>query len=485
MDNKRRKLHHIEVMDKKTSFLSMNSDCIDKIFEWLELNDICSMSETCKQLKILTSDYFQRKYKNKLSRGMHIIAVKGIIELRPNERYVKSFSRCFDSVIVNVDARVCTNINLSKTDLPLFIRENCGEYMSSIRFQTMFLSQTFGNSIMSVLKNVETVVFSDCDIEGTYHQILKYCPNLKYLTVEEMYGNKIEQLLLETFPKLEHFDCVYYGRVSITDNLKIFLRKHQNLKRLTWCFHDRIVESTHSDKTIECIEMMVENVKNLEELFLSFDGKYNLASICDKLKILSDNENFKRLELDFRFTKPGYEVSGVMLEQGQLTTLKSLLGLHLCDFLCYGNNFLPTLSTLKDLRILQLDSVSSIRRLNNIPLDGLSSLQELHIGTLMDVKFIQKFICQVKNLKIISVLRREFSIAKLDLPMLGIERKKLGLGVQQVVIYVNVESKKIIVYELSYADLVKVKFVDFVMNPYKIVGTVKPFVRPHQYIRES
>lgn len=326
MNSKRRKLHQPVVEDLNRNFLSMNNDCIDKIFEWLELDDICSISDTCKRLKVLSSDYFQRKHKKKLLPGMSIIALNGKIEVLPNERCVRSFSRCFDNVIVKDDFR--SNLNIEK--LSLFIRENCNENLSSLQFQSMFLNHSIGESIKSVLMNVETLSFSACELEGTYHKILKHCKNLTYLTVVDTYGNKIDQLLLKTYPKLEHFNCRYYGRVLMTTNLKIFLQHHLNLKRLTWCFHARIRETTFSDKTLECIEMIVENGKNIEELFLSFDGTYNLASICDKLKVLCERQHFKRLELDFRFTTLGYNVGEMMIEHGdQLTMLKKLEGLHL------------------------------------------------------------------------------------------------------------------------------------------------------------
>lgn len=442
--------------------------------EWLELDDICSISETCKKLKMLSSDYFQRKYNDKLMDGMRIVAVKGKIEFQPNERCVRSFSRCFDNVIVNIGLPQSRKLDICKLDVPSFIRKYCDAYLSSIQFKSMFLYHSFGDSIASVLKNVETVKFTACDLEGTYHQMLRHCRNVKYLTVGENYGNKIDELLLETYPKLEHFNCIYYGRVLMTNNLKIFLRQHPNLKRLSWCFHARIRETTFSDKTLECIEVIVENGKSLQELFLSFDGTYNLTSISDKLKEICDREHFKRLELDFRYSTLGYKLTKMIIEHGeQLTTLKSLSGLYLCHFFEYGNHFLSTLSVMKHLRILQLDSVASMKRLNNIRFDGLLNLEELHIGTLLDVKFVQKIICQVKNLKIVSILRCNSAFSRLDVPMLNIERKKLCDN--PLVIYVDFKAKKNKNFEDVDRDLVKVKFLDYEVKP----NFINPFKDQH------
>lgn len=475
MSAKCRNVQQPAAEDLKSDFLLMNNDCIYKIFEWLVLDDLCSISETCKQLQALSSDYFQRKYYDKLSRGMRIMVINGKVEFHPKERYVKSFSRCFDTVIVNADLRWSRNINVSKSTLPRVIRENCNQYLNTIQFHLTLLHHSFGDGIMNILENVETVVFWTCDLEGSYHNILKHCRNLKYLTIDGNYGNKIDELLLETYPLLEHFQCRYYGRLLMTNNLKIFLQQHPTLKRLTWCFHARIRETTFTDKTLDCIEAIVKNGKNLEELFLSFDGTYNLITICEKLKELCDRKHFKRLELDFRFTTPGYKVSKMIIDQGhQLTILSSLYGLHLCDFSEYGSNILPTLVTLKNLRILQLDCVASIKGLANISLGELTSLEELHIHTLENVKFAQQFISQVEKLKIISILNCKFKTSKFNLPMLNLERRKLPLGVCELIIYVDITTTKINTDHPVDGDLVHIKYVHFEMDPCNLSN---PFIQ--------
>lgn len=474
MSAKRRKIQQ-PAEDLKAGFLLMNSDCILKVFEWLELDDLCSVSESCKQLQALSSDYFLRKHNDKLSRGMRIVLINGKIELQPKERYVKSFSHCFDTLIVHADSRWPLNFDVSKLVLPSFIRENCNENLSTIQFHLMVLHQSFGDNIVNILENVETVVFWSCDLEGTYHHMLKHCKNLKYLTIGGDYGNKIDELLLETYPKLEHFQCRYYGRVLMTNNLRIFLRQHPNLKRLAWCFHARIREQTFSDKTLECIETIVENGKKLEELFVSFDGTYNLENISERLEELCNRDHFQRLELDFRFTTLGYKVSQMIIEQGHhLAKLKSLRGLHLCHFTDYANNVLPTLTSFKDLRILQLDCVATIKGMANIPLGGMDSLEELHITTLANIQFIQQFICQLGKLKLISILNCKFNISRLDLPMLNVERRKISFGVCELIIYVDIETKKAKTDDYVNGELVKIEYVDFQMDPCNLSN---PFIQ--------
>lgn len=472
MDTKRQKIDHNEkdaqTHQQRTEFLSVNNDCIFKVFEYLELDDLCAISDSCKKLKMLSSDYFQRKHQNKLKRDMRIVAIDGNIQLLPNERCVWSFSRCFDKVIVNVDTRVLRNIFVN---WPLFIRENCNEYLSTIQFVKMFLCHSIGDQLVDILENVETVAFSACDLESTYHQILKHCPNLKYLSVDERFGHKTEQLLLETYPKLEHFTCLYYGRVIMTKNLKIFLRQHHNLKRLTWCFHARIREATLSDKTLECIEMIVSDGSNLRELLLSFDGTYNLEAICDKLTALCDRNHFGRLELDFRSTTLGYEFSKMLLDHGHhLLNLKTLSGLHLSSFSDYGSHFLPTLSKLENLRILQLDIVAFIKRFNYVSFDGMSNLEELHIGKLVDFRFVQKFICEATKLRLVSIWRCRFAINRLDLPMLNIKRKRLVSDGGELTIYLDALEPNMYVDESDEDDVVRIEFVEFQIGQFNLIN---------------
>lgn len=472
MDAKRQKLSHPTVDDKTTKFLEMNDDCIYKIFEYLDLDAICSMSEMCSRLKYLTTDYFQRKYADKLMHGLRVTTAYGQIQLQPNEQCAWIFSQCFDSVVFNLNHRR----ELDKVDLPAFIRKHCSEYLSSIVFQQMFLYQTLGDSIENVLQNVETVVFSECELEGDYHEILKHCHNLKYLMIDEKYGHKIENLLLETYPKLEQFSCRYYGRLLLTNNLKQFLRQHPNLKQLTWCFHARIREPVLSDETWECVDMIVKNGISLQELFLSFDGLYDLETISEKLKELYDRNHFKRLELEFKFVNDeGYKVTEMMYRRGHhLTKLDSLQGLHLSDFSDFGRYFLDTLCTMENLRILHLDAIVAIKKsiLNSVALKGLSSLEELHVDTLYNTNLVQNFVCQVKSLKVVSIVNCECSYSRLEIPKLNLERKKLG-GCK-LIIYLKFNPRKSRMNSSCDDDLVKMELVNFQENMWNFNN---PFIR--------
>lgn len=51
--------------EQPTEFLSLNDDCIFKVFEFLPLNDLYSMKRVCKRLFDLTSNQFERQYKGK------------------------------------------------------------------------------------------------------------------------------------------------------------------------------------------------------------------------------------------------------------------------------------------------------------------------------------------------------------------------------------------------------------------------------------
>lgn len=54
-----------DLSEDSTEFMDMNDDCLLKVFEYLPLNDVCSLSETCKRMHELGSTHFMQKYKSK------------------------------------------------------------------------------------------------------------------------------------------------------------------------------------------------------------------------------------------------------------------------------------------------------------------------------------------------------------------------------------------------------------------------------------
>lgn len=48
-----------------SSIFSLNVDCLEMIFDFLSLEDVCSIGRTCRGLRDIAGDYFYRVYSSK------------------------------------------------------------------------------------------------------------------------------------------------------------------------------------------------------------------------------------------------------------------------------------------------------------------------------------------------------------------------------------------------------------------------------------
>lgn len=76
-------------------------------------------------------------------------------------------------------------------------------------------------------------------------------------------------------------------------SLQIFLQQNSHLKRFNWHFNSTVDETDIA----ECIQIIIENALNLENLFLKFFGCFPLESIYDNLVTLCKRKNLKSLKL--------------------------------------------------------------------------------------------------------------------------------------------------------------------------------------------
>lgn len=84
------------------------------------------------------------------------------------------------------------------------------------------------------LENVEELVIEDgCPNEGFHYSVLKYCLNLKRLSIKcprEKNQLLARQIIDHDFPHLEH---LYISGITINEEFKDFIRKHKHLNSLT------------------------------------------------------------------------------------------------------------------------------------------------------------------------------------------------------------------------------------------------------------
>lgn len=286
-------------------FTDLNDDCIFKILEWLPLNDLCEISETCKKLKRLSGNHFYRKYKELVSKYITITDQSGRIGFWEDDKYLQHFSQQIENVCVSA----------CRTDerLSQFMRARCAGKLTKVVFQICDWIKTgkFANDIQNILKDVEVGVFH-VFTETEVAEILEYCPQFKYLNV---FSYSTGLPARKHYPMLEsvgfHFD---WCDVDF-DQLSTFFHQNSQIKRLK-CYGP-----ANADAAKRLLTAVAEK-SGIEELFINiFQWNFDLQLCLNELKALDDRHQFKRLEIAFSNNR-------VQNVAGSLSSMKKLVGLH-------------------------------------------------------------------------------------------------------------------------------------------------------------
>lgn len=483
MEFKRQKLSHPSeptVAKSTTTFLSINVDCMFKILNFLTIDDLCSVGETCSSLKSICGDYFSLKHPNKA-----IILDRHLIR---NGKSTDRAVNCFQYYIKNMEARRYATDGYHNDDsrwnnYNLFdqIPKYSGGHLKNIIFRDVEFHKTFAAEMKNTLRDVESITFMSCEgpicQPNFYVKILEHCKNLTSLKIHDRHRNKLLHLLLaRTFPMLNHIEFRYVKATeTFTEKLKDFF----SLNRIiTFTWHFIFGSPSVSDKTF--VKMVVENAIHLEELYISFDRYVDLSLIYEDLKALCNRKEFKRLEIKFNANR----AKNILVQNGEcLASLDALKGLHF-DFAINPRIFEKLIASTENIKILQLFNVPKSRKYATISFEKFVNLEELIIRKLESLTFLQQFICYSPKLKkvliiVCAISGFDFYIFSEETHQLfNKEREKLENACKLKIYtnderYTNDECKmrsKPLVHNND--DLVKVKYAKFQNN-----FNVKPFVK--------
>ncbi|KAJ6644227.1 hypothetical protein Bhyg_09194 [Pseudolycoriella hygida] len=330
--------------------------------------------------------------------------------------------------------------------LATFLQRNCNNRPKKVQFKCSYLPTTFGDKMKPILEHAETVAFRNCLIDKTL--------------LNDQY-EQVEELLDGRHPKLEHFHCRYAGYPDM-DQLGEFFR-YNKVKSITWYFFRKHWNIIHA-----CIEAIVEHAVNLEELFISIEGQnYNFTEICRKLKIISDRESFKRLELQF----VGEEVERKLMSQGEaMASLTSLYGLHFCGFRNF-QNVVPIIKQNPNIKILQFKKESEneeiVFPLPNPSMYHLPQLEQFHlVGLTKNLNYIHSYVLRSPKLK--TVVVKDCAFTDFYLNALNAGRKEQPFACDTT-IYTEQHN---IVTDFS-RDLVNIKKVNFEVEEFNLTD---PFI---------
>lgn len=203
-------------MAEQAPILSLKNQCYVEIFSFLNLKDLCVISETCGHLNKVVGEYFEKNYKSK---GVAIELRNGNI-LERLDSLETTFGRyAYEVQIFDEDVSVCK-----------YIAENINKRVKSIQF--VMVSITHAEHIKKVLENVETVKMIYCLADGqNYDNVLKHCSKLKSLSISDSHDSRLqwpkkEYSMLESLTVLDNSEGPF-------DGVKTFLEVNPQIKRFT------------------------------------------------------------------------------------------------------------------------------------------------------------------------------------------------------------------------------------------------------------
>lgn len=199
-------------------FQKVNVDCWEKIFDYLSLRDILSMSKTCRRMHQIGGYYFRQNFPEVQCKW---IGNRGIYIGYPN------------SVIRN---DLCPFITKLSVYDYLEDRLDAETYYSlkTLTLRSIELTETQVGFIKGLLNVVENVDLRRCTIYGDfYERFLKFCTQLKRLSVDEVtfVPNAAENSLFEqVFPTLQGVEYAAMKIEPETAVLKVFLEQNESIK---------------------------------------------------------------------------------------------------------------------------------------------------------------------------------------------------------------------------------------------------------------
>lgn len=355
-------------------FLKLDADCLEELFEWLSLADLLTLRQSCKRLKQVI-DFFIKANYPAVKIGYGRIKITNFSELQEMDE-VKM--KMVEDASLLVDTITPEQMAILKRILPQLERLKIHIYQ-------------FDN----------------------FDSILKWCPNLKYLSVNRSV-NETDYWFQRQFPMMEHLEITQ--KMTITP-MK-FLQVNPNIRILS------IVG--------ECLEanrnhFLESNIK-IDQLKVLISIFHN--QIADTIEQLHEQGFHKRLHLTI-----------CILRQADMDRIASIPGMEkFCPFpilsLRFNEAFTwPTMPYLRELSIYHFNLIPDV----NFVAKKFKNVERVFFrkGRPEDIIAFIRYASKVKEIKVHNLQEgAHFQNGIIDLLALNNERKRLA-GACKVTIYVE------------------------------------------------
>lgn len=417
--NENEEMAQIENMSKLT-FLTLNEDCTSEIFNWLSSGDVKSIGQTCKKLRQLTADHFKLKYPAKK------------LKVRTPLSYDRPASATRDP---NGFAQYYRNVFIEDADIEIFhfLAKNCTKLLNKIQFGQKLarkkISRGFGVIVKDHLKDVSSIEFLGCRIDGElHHLILKFCENLKSLSIriyadEGDFIGDDDNWLLEKYYALEHLALV--KGASKIPQLEKFFDRNQKIKSFTTTapilqLHRKVLERDSVNLNDFGIELSLSDKDRLKQCRRILNHLHGLG-------------RFKRLNLRLIDASILIDYSDVF------ESMHRLGGIYFdCDVVI-NEEFFVALATLSELKTIYVRRpIIDCKTETTTLLQGALNVEEMFIQTIKNDDFSTQILPLIqKSPKLRTIFIRKVD-GELNLKLIQINNERVKLrDAKKITLYLD------------------------------------------------
>lgn len=385
--------------EKTAAILKLDIDCLEEVFDYLPLEDLISVSKTCKRLQQVAGYCFQESYlgtaacssSKGITRGKnldveHFAHLIHKIEIYPEEGF-----QCF------------------------FNARSKFRRLKGIEFRGLKTDDI--NRLKDIsMEKLEVLRMSRCDLGNNFHKIIKRCPRLRRLQIEECKG--VHNRFFRKYPSLEYFEFKQATSEPIHSGIAKFLELNPNIHKFTT--NEKLFWKNR--RKFIAVDVKLDDLA----IHMPCSNINKLRLICDLLNRLHRRGFYKKLQLHF----------DIIWNEETINRLASLNGLVKVYVVICIVPF-TALKKLNELYVAYSDDVADLKMLPK----NLTNLKRIHF-TEASIDSIMLFIRRSVEMNRIKVdcLRSGVYFNQdtgiIDLRALNRERKLLP-DAHKIKLYVN------------------------------------------------
>lgn len=377
----------LPVVNVKIPFIfKLTIDCCDEIFEYLALEDLCSLGQTCKAMQKVVGLYFERNYKG-AEKFIEDDGIHTVYSMSQGEKRI-------NTSIFNEFTEFASYYNEEKKPLNYF-KSHIDEFTSikHLYFVCTAMNTKKMEYFSKLLEKIEILQIRQCtwrESADVHEIVLKYCKNLKRLHIKDDMGciayNR-GTWLQRNYPKLEHLELTLHNKF-IFNELKPFFELNPNIQSFATSCH--CIWMTRNMLLKLKTQLHSLEIKKFDYEFYGSDEEHG-KPVFRLLNQLFEHGFYKQLH--FYVPKLDYKLSDQLVALNGLTKLTIEQFTKCCD--------LRQLRKLKELNILDCSKVTQLAMLAN----NLVSLERLYLqnATYNDILPFIRHSTNLKHFKVPSL----------------------------------------------------------------------------------